>query len=526
MVNVDGASYPTMVAAVQLMHNVIADETGDSGQVCDSWASSSSGVACTATMPSPTTSPLTVVTSALPTGTVGTAYTYIDGGVFAAGGTPGYSYAITQGTLPNGLRLDPTSGIISGVPSASGTSSFTVQASDSGGSQPVSSQSLSVTIDPEVPVSVKTTSLGNGNQGQPYSETLAAKGGDVPYTWAITKGTLPAGLSLTSYGVISGTPTGWGVSTFTVKATDLSSPAQTATGTVTLDVIEAPPTSAVVMPSVGSSVSGTQVLDASASSGVTQVQYELTGGSLTDSVIATATATVYGWLATWNTTAVPNGTYTLQSVASYAGGVSGPSPGITITVANTPPTSAVVVPSVGSSVSGTQVLDASASSGVTQVQYELTGGSLTDSVIATATATVYGWLATWNTTAVPNGTYTLQSVASYAGGVSGPSPGITITVANTPPTSAVVVPSVGSSVSGTQVLDASASSGVTQVQYELTGGSLTDSVIATATATVYGWLATWNTTAVPNGTYTLQSVASYAGGVSGPSPGITITVAN
>ena len=230
----------------------------------------------------------------------------------------------------------------------------------------MSSQSLSVTIDPEVPVSVKTTSLGNGNQGQPYSETLAAKGGDVPYTWAITKGTLPAGLSLTSYGVISGTPTGWGVSTFTVKATDLSSPAQTATGTVTLDVIEAPPTSAVVMPSVGSSVSGTQVLDASASSGVTQVQYELTGGSLTDSVIATATATVYGWLATWNTTAVPNGTYTLQSVASYAGGVSGPSPGITITVANTPPTSAVVVPSVGSSVSGTQVLDASASSGVTQ----------------------------------------------------------------------------------------------------------------------------------------------------------------
>ena len=125
-----------------------------------------------------------------------------------------------------------------------------------------------------------------------------------------------------------------------------------------------------------------------------------------------------------------------------------------------------------------------------------------------------------------DGTYTLQSVASYAGGVSGPSPGITITVANTPPTSAVVVPSVGSSVSGTQVLDASASSGVTQVQYELTGGSLTDSVIATATATVYGWLATWNTTAVPNGTYTLQSVASYAGGVSGPSPGITITVAN
>ena len=57
---------------------------------------------------------------------------------------------------------------------------------------------------------------------------------------------------------------------------------------------------------------------------------------------------------------------------------------------------------------------------------------------------------------MPNGTYTLQSVASYAGGVSGTSPGITITVANVPPTSAVLVPSGGATVSGTQVLDASA----------------------------------------------------------------------
>ena len=51
-------------------------------------------------------------------------------------------------------------------------------------------------------------------------------------------------------------------------------------------------------------------------------------------------------------------------------------------------------------------------------------------------------------------------------------------------------------------------------------------MIATATPSIYGWLATWKTTAVPNGTYTLQSVAAYGGGVSGTSSGITITVAN
>src|ERR1019366_6416210 len=100
----------------------------------------------------------------------------------------------------------------------------------------------------------------------------------------------------------------------------------------------------VVLPSNGATLSGNQYLDAVASSGVTRVQYEVTGGSLSDKVVATATPTIYGWLAGWNTTSVPNGTYALQSVASYAGGVSGTSPGVTITVTNAPPNTKVLLP--------------------------------------------------------------------------------------------------------------------------------------------------------------------------------------
>jgi hypothetical protein len=195
----------------------------------------------------------------------------------------------------------------------------------------------------------------------------------------------------------------------------------------------------------------------------------------------------------------------------------------TITV--TPPTSNVVLPSNNATVSGNQYLDATTSPGVSQVQYELTGGTLTNAVIATATPTIYGWLASWNSTNVPNGTYTLQSVAS-SGGLTGTSPGITVTVDNPPPTTTVGLPSNNATVSGNQYLDATTSPGVSQVQYELTGGTLTNAVIATATPTIYGWLASWNTTNVRNGTYTLQSVARYAGGVSGTSPGITVTVSN
>jgi lysophospholipase L1-like esterase len=139
--------------------------------------------------------------------------------------------------------------------------------------------------------------------------------------------------------------------------------------------------------------------------------------------------------------------------------------------------------------------------------------------------TVAGWTATTESaslTAFENG-WEIRAVFNNSVG-SVPTNPATITV--TPPSTIVVLPSNGATLSGAQYLDATTSPGVTKVQYELSGGGLTDSVIATGTPTLYGWLAAWNSTSVPNGTYTLQSVASYLGGVSGASPGVTITVAN
>jgi len=192
------------------------------------------------------------------------------------------------------------------------------------------------------------------------------------------------------------------------------------------------------------------------------------------------------------------------------------------------PATAVLIPSNNATLSGNQWLDASASSAVSRVEYEITGGTLSDDAIASGTQTYWGWLAAWNTTTVPNGTYTLQTVASLSGGVSGTSPAITVTVDNLPPTTTVFIPSNGATQSGSQYLDASASPGVTKVQYELSGGPdrYTDKVISGSTPTYYGWIGGWNTTSVPNGSYVLQSVASYAGGVTGTSAGIIITVKN
>ncbi len=296
------------------------------------------------------------------------------------------------------------------------------------------------------------------------------------------------------------------------------------TMSATLGVI---PATAILVPSNTATFSGTQTVDASATSGVGEVQFEITGGTLTDRVVATATLTNYGWIASWNTTNVPNGTYSLQSVASFPGGPQGTSSGVTVTISNGAPTTAVVRPSSGTTTSGNVTLDATASSGVASVQYEITGGPFTGHVVATATLTIYGWVASWNTTTVPNGNYALQSVASYAfGGVSGTSQGIRITVNNTAPATSVLIPAAGTSLSTSVLLDASATSGVTTVVFEISGGSLTNYVIGTGSSTLYGWLAFWNTASVPDGTYSLQSVASYPGGVSGTSAPVSITVAN
>jgi hypothetical protein len=94
------------------------------------------------------------------------------------------------------------------------------------------------------------------------------------------------------------------------------------------------------------------------------------------------------------------------------------------------------------------------------------------------------------------------------------------------PNTSVVLPSAGTVVSGSQVLDASATAGTTQVQFLLTGRTFSTRVIATATPTIAGWLASWNSKTVPNGTYTLQSIASFPVGGNATSPGVTIKVRN
>jgi uncharacterized protein YjbI with pentapeptide repeats len=262
----------------------------------------------------------------------------------------------------------------------------------------------------------------------PFNQTVTATSGAGASVMWSTPGTA-SGATPGSCTPASGSTFPVGTTTVTCQVLDAYGNAATGTFQVTVE-----PFTQVLVPENNAVVSGISYLDASASdaAGVNKVVFELSGGTLSNRVIATAKPTEYGWLGQWNTTTVPNGVYSLVSLATDADNDTDTSTPVSVTVDNPPPSSTVLIPSSGASVSGvSSVLNASTSANVSKVTYELSGGpsDLVDQVIATGTPTYYGWLTEWNTTSVPNGAYSLQSVA-FAGGESGPSASISITVDN------------------------------------------------------------------------------------------------
>ena len=186
--------------------------------------------------------PLSITTTSLPSATLNYNYSTTLG---ATGGFTPYAWSITSGGLPPGLNLDPASGVISGTPTMTGTYPFTLQVSDSQSPPATASAPLSITVNATLTqLSIVTTSLPPGTQNTGYSAMLAATGGLTPYTWSVTAGSLPRGLSLnSSTGAITGAPTGGGISNFTVQAADAELPPATASAQLSITISPAVPLS-------------------------------------------------------------------------------------------------------------------------------------------------------------------------------------------------------------------------------------------------------------------------------------------
>jgi hypothetical protein len=160
---------------------------------------------------------LSLSLAALPAGTVDAAYS---ASIAATGGSPPYSYAVSQGSLPSGLALS-SAGSITGTPKTAGTSSFTVTVTDSKAA--TASSPGSIVISAAAALTIAPASLPDAQINAPYSQTFTASGGTAPYTFSLSSGSLPSGLTLAN-GVLSGTPTASGNFNFTISAQDSTTP--------------------------------------------------------------------------------------------------------------------------------------------------------------------------------------------------------------------------------------------------------------------------------------------------------------
>ncbi len=465
----------------------------------------------------------------------------------ASGGVPGYTFAFENGTLPPGLTLSGAT--LSGTPTTQGSYTFGIRVTDSssGTGSYAEVETVTLQVIPPPTILVNPFTVPGATVGAGYSQTLSGSGGTAPYTFAITAGSLPAGLSLNSTGALAGTPTAGGTFNFTVTATD----ANTFTGSRAYSLVVALPV-IVIAPTTlpDGTVAAAYSQSVSASGGIAPYTYAITAGALPTGLTLGGTGGITG-------TPTAGGTFNFTVTAtSNSTGTGAPHTGSrAYALVIAPPT--ITLPA-STLANGTQGVAYSAmlnpaSGGTGAYSYAVTAGALPPGIVLNASS---GALSGTPTSA---GTFNFAVTATDSSTGSGPyssAPrGYTLQIINTPPVANPLSASVAynssanpitlnisggvpSSVAvGTAPLHGSANASGTSITYQPTAGySGPDSFTYTATntagtsspATVSVTVGNPTITVTAGGPMSAQVGASYSqtftwNGGTAPYSGFTVT---
>ena len=427
---------------------------------------------------------------ALPGAVVGTAFSQT---VSASGGTAPFTYAVTTGTLPAGLSLDPATGAIVGTPTVAGSYSFTVTATDAANQTASAAYTLAVAVQAPVAGAVSTTVAANSTA---HAVTLALSGGTATSVAIVTA---PAHGTATASGTgIVYTPTAGysGSDSFTYTATNASGTSAPATVTITVNaptLVVAPASGPLPAATVGTAYGATLT----STGGTAPYGYSATG------LPAGITLAADGTLSGTPTTA---GSYTVTVAVTDANGAIGTAT-YTLEV------------SVQAPVAGAVSTTVAANSTANAVTLALSGGTATSVAVVTApthgTATVSGTGISYTPSAGYSGSDSFTYTATNASGTSAPA---TVTVTVTAPT-LVVAPASGplpAATVGTAYTATLTSSGGT-APYGYTATGLPAGVTLASNGTLSG-------TPTTAGSYTVTVAVTDVSGATGTAT-YTLTVA-
>ena len=414
-----------------------------------------------------------------------------------SGGLAPVTFAVTAGSLPPGLVLDP-SGAISGAPTGGGTYNFTITATDSATTSGpyTGAKAYALTVNAAtIVLSPAAGALPGGTTGIAYSQTITAADGTAPYSYAVTAGALPTGLTLAAGGTLSGTPTASGTFNFTVTGTDSSTGQGPYLNSNAYSLTIGTPTIAL-SPAAGALPAGTAGTaynqTFTASNGSAPYSYAVTSGALPGGLTLSAAGAISG-------TPNADGSYSFDVTATDTHGA-------TVTASYS------LAVGVQAPIANAVALTVAANASAQTVTLNITGGAANTVSVATAashgTATVSGTTIRYKPTSGYSGTDSFTYTATNAAGTSSPA---TVTVTVTAPT-LVLLPAAGALPAGAADTAYSqtftASEGTAPYSYAVTGGALPAGLTLSAAGAISG-------TPDANGSYSFDVTVTDAYGATG-----------